>query len=89
MKQFLRFQISGVTTLLWLGLLCAVSVNLLALQPQTGQAIAAFLTAISVALPIGTLIHQSVIALHSPFRRKRLVIAQLGVDKMGEIARVE
>jgi hypothetical protein len=72
MKQFLRFQISGVTTLLWFGLLCSVSVNILALQPQTGQAMAAFLTALSAALPIGTLIHQSVIALHSPFRRKRL-----------------
>ncbi|WP_459899923.1 hypothetical protein [Desulfobaculum senezii] len=75
MKQFLRFQISGLTSLLWFLLFFYPYVDLADSGISTSKGVIAFcLSFVTLALPLGTIVHQISITLFSPFRKNRFFI---------------
>lgn len=74
MKQFLRFQISGLTSLLWFLLFFYPYVDLADSGMSTSKGVIAFcLSFVTLALPLGTIVHQISITLFSPFRKTRFL----------------
>lgn len=71
MKQFLRFQLSGITCLFWPLVLVAASVRLDVVSWDAKVVTAALVVALGLTLAIGVLIHEMTISLHSPFRAGR------------------
>jgi len=74
MKQFLRFQISGLSAVFWTIMFSFPYVNWEAVEGADAQ----FLTFVGVALialalPLGTIIHQISITIASPFRQYRFL----------------
>jgi hypothetical protein len=72
MKQFLRFQISGLTCLLWVLLFLLPYIDFSKLLGVEGmKAAVALLGSVALGLPLGTIIHQISISILSPFRKFR------------------
>ncbi|XXJ18515.1 hypothetical protein ACR42D_02990 [Desulfovibrio caledoniensis] len=74
MKQFLRFQISGLTCIFWIFMyyLPCVKWELVSLKGLE-TVIPVLAVAVTLALPLGTIIHQLSISILSPFRSRRFV----------------
>lgn len=72
MKQFLRFQISGLTAVFWAALFTIPYVDWQALKDASEDLLTFIgVVAIALALPLGTIVHQISITVLSPFRRWR------------------
>ncbi|WP_291302581.1 hypothetical protein [Desulfovibrio sp. MES5] len=77
MKQFLRFQIVGMTFFFWMALFLIPYFNNVSLTQENGKGFDTFfalLTSVGLSSPIGILLHQISISIASPFRKKRLFL---------------
>lgn len=87
MKQFLRFQISGLTCIVWLVLFLLPCIDITKiLNDGETKAIVALVGSVALGLPLGTVIHQISITLFSPFRKKRLGGLRTVLEKTSQIA---
>lgn len=83
MKQFLRFQISGLTCILWTILFLLPYINWSTFSTVNFEKlVVALVGSFAVALPLGTVIHQISISLLSPFRKERFFIKILVIDEL-------
>ena len=87
MKQFLRFQISGLTCMFWviLFLLPYLDVGKL-IEIGEGKAITALIGLVTLALPLGTIIHQISITVFSPFRDRRFCNRRSVLNDLKQLA---
>jgi hypothetical protein len=82
-KQFLRFQISGITCLFWSLLFFIPYIDWAKLSTvEAEKLIVALIGSIALSLPLGSIIHQISISLLSPFRKKRLFIPRTVIEEL-------
>jgi len=87
MKQFLRFQISGLTCLLWVILFLMPYIDFSKLFAGEGvKAAVALVGSVALGLPLGTIIHQISISIFSPFRKRRFFNKRTILDELRQRA---
>ena len=74
MFRFLRFEISGLSAILWMALFLVpyFDVSNLIQAGDFSKALAAFLGSVTLSIPLGNYIHQISDSLFNPFARNRL-----------------
>jgi hypothetical protein len=83
MKQFLRFQISGLTCIFWTLLFFLPYIDWSKLSAvKAEKIIIALVGSVALALPLGTIIHQVSISLLSPFRKIRFLNRRRVLDDL-------
>ena len=80
MSKFLRFEIAGPSTLLWVLLFISPYLNIVEIaQIDATKLVSTIIGSIVVSIPLGNYIHQAADSICNPFRRNRLIFFKRAV----------